>query len=278
MKRIFTTILLGFTSLLLIGAEGDTIWVNLNESHLDWYGRKDQQVVFPNNGTSYQRIMMYATIGCPTGGCSAWDYTTKMEVRHNTGEIDSTEIFLNSFQVDGSNYDTISFNTDTTYTYFFNSSSSLTDSIANSLLQVINFGVSQNGSQPIDTSYFWPADYRNYRYNGTGTIIDSVFVVGDSTAIATQLSYYNVFDIIENYELARIITPYGSYYADDWKHTWLFDVSDFEPLLHDTTVISSFYGGWQDGFTMTLDFAFIEGTPSREVLSIENVYSSGMGG
>ena len=278
MKNIFTAIFFSVTGLLLMAAEGDTTWVNLSESHLDWYGRKDQQVTFPDGSKSYQRIMMFATIGCPVGGCSGWDYTNKMEVRHNTGEIDSTEIFINSFQVDGANHDTINFDTDTTYTYFFNAGSGLTDSTANSLLEVINFGVTQNSSFVIDTSYFWPANYWNYSFNGSGTIVDSIAVVGDSTAISAQLSYYNLFDIIENYELARIITPYGSYYADDWKHTWLFDVSDFEPLLHDTTVISSFYGGWQDGFTMKLDFAFIEGTPAREVLSVENVYSSGMGG
>ncbi|MBL4651379.1 MAG: T9SS type A sorting domain-containing protein [Flavobacteriales bacterium] len=278
MKKIFNTVILSLTTILMIAADGDTTWVNLTESHLDWYGRKDQQVVFPDNGTSYQRVMMYATIGCPTGGCSGWDYTTKMEIRYKTGEIDSTEIFLNSFQANGVNYDTINFNTDTTYTYFFNLGNGTTDSTANSLLQVVNFGVSQNSSFAIDTSYFWPADYWNYIYDGTGTITDSAIVVGDSTAYATQLSYYNIFDVIENYELARIITPYGSYYSNTWKHTWLFDVSDFEPLLHDTTIISSFYGGWQDGFTMTLKFAFIEGTPAREVLSIENVYSSGMGG
>ena len=81
--RIFTTILLSIVKLLSVAGTGDTTWVNTNESHLDWYGRKDQTVTFPDNSTSYQRIMMYATIGCPTGGCSGWDYTNKIEIRHN---------------------------------------------------------------------------------------------------------------------------------------------------------------------------------------------------
>jgi hypothetical protein len=274
--RIFTTILLSIVKLLSVAGTGDTTWVNTNESHLDWYGRKDQTVTFPDNSTSYQRIMMYATIGCPTGGCSGWDYTNKIEIRHNTGEIDSNEVFINSFQVDGNNVDTAYYSFDTTYTYFYNAG--VTDSTANTPLQIIDFETSQNGSFPADTSYYWASNYWNYIFDGTGTIIDSVLVPNDSMSVAAELSYYNLYDIIENYELARVITPYGSYYADDWEHTWLFDVSDFEPILHGTTTLSSFYGGWQDGFTMEIDFAFVEGTPSREVLSIDNIYSSGMGG
>ena len=87
-----------------------------------------------------------------------------------------------------------------------------------------------------------------------------------------------MFEIIERIELARVITPYGGYYANTWRNTVQFDVTDFASILQDSVKIRAFYGGWSDGFTITLDFHFIEGTPPRTVQNIRNVYVSGPGG
>ena len=50
----------------------------------------DVWVVFPNNGTTYQRIIMKFTLGCGTPNCSGWDYTVNASLGKKTGLLDST--------------------------------------------------------------------------------------------------------------------------------------------------------------------------------------------
>lgn len=100
---------------------------------------------------------------------------------------------------------------------------------------------------------------------------------------------WNVFDAVEQYEMGRFITPYGSYmnhrnpsyrragYDSAWEHTWYYDVSDYYSLLADSTQIRSHYRGWSSGFSATIEFIFIEGERDRDVLSIQNVYTRGGG-
>lgn len=96
---------------------------------------------------------------------------------------------------------------------------------------------------------------------------------------------WNKFEVKEPFELARVITPYGGYmannqngFSNNWQHTFVFDVTDFAPLLRDSVELRAFYGGWSDGFSVSLRFEMIEGTPPRDVVSIQNVWRSGGGG
>ncbi|TVR77259.1 MAG: T9SS C-terminal target domain-containing protein [Saprospirales bacterium] len=82
----------------------------------------------------------------------------------------------------------------------------------------------------------------------------------------------------EEYELGRLITPYGGYMANnangfnnDWTHRYRYDITDFVHLFEENTTIRAFYSGWSAGFSVTTDFYFIEGSPPREVLGIENI-------
>ena len=74
---------------------------------------------------------------------------------------------------------------------------------------------------------------------------------------------------INKWELGRFITPYGyglDLGVDGW--TWTYDVSDFVTKLKDTIMLEA--GNFQE--LLDLQFWFIEGTPSRQVLGIENVW------
>lgn len=86
-------------------------------------------------------------------------------------------------------------------------------------------------------------------------------------------------ETIENMEMGRVVTPYGTYMANNsngftnaWTHRYYFDVTDYVNLLKDTCDIRAMYSGWSSGFSVTLRFDFIEGTPPREVLDIKNIY------
>ncbi len=81
-----------------------------------------------------------------------------------------------------------------------------------------------------------------------------------------ELNYWSApFEVVDRYELARYITPYGinlTLGPDGWA--WVFDVTDYAPLLRDSVELEA--GNWQE--LLDLKFAFIEGTPARDV---ENV-------
>lgn len=82
----------------------------------------------------------------------------------------------------------------------------------------------------------------------------------------------------ERVELARVITPYAGNKNNGWFHEYRFDVTDYVDLLKGEKIINAYYGGFQDGFTISVYFDFIEGTPPRDVLGFHQLYRSGGGG
>ncbi len=178
-------------SLSLWSATGDTTVVASHQkTDMTWYGSYKDWAVFPDGNTSYHKIIMEYTMGCASGGCSDWDYTTRINLLYNTGNIDSTVERI----------DTISFN-------------------------------------PL--------------------VIDTT---------------WRTFEVKEPYELAKVITPYANGFSNNWSHTFRFDVTDYYPLMKDSVEIEAFYSGWSSGFSATVTFYMIEGTPPREVTSIQNLY------
>lgn len=164
-KLLLSLTILMSLSLVSSAAEGDTTRIESHQAtHWNWYGNFYDTVQFPDTG-SYRKILMYYTIGCPSIGCSGWDYTTQIEVSD---------------------------------------------------------------------------------------------AVNDSTTRWV--------------ELTRVITPYAGNKTSAWHHTWIFDVTDFAPLLKGERQILAKYSGYQDGFTITVNFDFIEGIPPREVLDINTIY------
>lgn len=258
---------------------GDTTTVRShNEEHWNWYGTKDNWVVFPSDSLTYRKIQLRYKLGCPSTGCSGWDYTTKIEVLHRNGETDSTLKQAPSFTVNSVNKDSVLFTLDTTYCRFFNATTKLTDSSICTQSKIMIYGDTNNPLIPTDSLWVWETNFYNYTYDTLGKVIDSTFITSDSTWYLTYTPYYDYFPKTIAIELARVMTPYSGNKNNGWYWTWYFDVTDYEPLLHDSVQIRAFYGGWQDGFTITLDFDFIEGTPPRDVIDVQNVYSSGMGG
>ena len=173
MKKIYFILLLFIFTTNAFSSDTTTVRIH-DHTDMTWYGNYDAWGLLPDSSLNYRKIYLHYTMGCATGGCSDWDYTTQIFVRHRTGELDTA----------------------------FN-------------------------------------------------------------------------EIIENYELARVITPYGSSLANNWEFTTTFDITDFVQILRDSVEIRCHYSGWSSGFSATLDFEFIEGTPARDVVKVENIYSGG---
>ncbi len=95
MKSRFTEILvfalMMLTSSFTYAGPGDTTTVRAHDNaHMSWWGSYDAWGVFPSAGTTYRRINLDLTLGCPSNGCSDWDYTVQLEALRPTGTYDST--------------------------------------------------------------------------------------------------------------------------------------------------------------------------------------------
>lgn len=71
----------------------------------------------------------------------------------------------------------------------------------------------------------------------------------------------------EAYEIGRYVTPY----LNDWCD-WTLDVSDYRELLQGSVTMESFIDTWSNGWEITVDFEFIEGTPDYMYTRVENLW------
>lgn len=84
-----------------------------------------------------------------------------------------------------------------------------------------------------------------------------------------------------NWEIIRLITPYGLQFSPTWKHTWRFDITDFATLFADSIEIEYHHSGYEArngrGWLVTLDFTMIEGPQVRPVQSVTMLYHKNVG-
>lgn len=79
-----------------------------------------------------------------------------------------------------------------------------------------------------------------------------------------------------NYELSRMLTPYGSIYGKGWDWKWQVDVTDFAPLLRDSVEIVYVHTGYEDktvGWALSIDFEILSGPPVVTPLGMEPLWN-----
>ena len=80
----------------------------------------------------------------------------------------------------------------------------------------------------------------------------------------------------KNFEIARMLTPYGGAFSKEWHFTWQVDVTDFSMLLRDSVEIEYNHSGYEPnndrGWAVTIDFEIIKGKPAAEPISITKIY------
>ncbi len=130
-----------------------------------------------------------------------------------------------------------------------------------------------------DTSLAFPDGSKTYRK------IYMIFTLGQyNCPSGSQYCHQWDYDV-ENYimtrggdtlEMARLITPYATSgtpgFGSNWKQHYIFDVTDYYHLLKDTATVRINYSGYSWGFTGDVKFAFIEGTPERNVLGYNKLW------
>lgn len=142
------------------------------------------------------------------------------------------------------------------------------DTVEMAPLTVQYFGNANNPTTATDTFYYWKPYYASYVYDANGNAIDSTLVVANDTLFKVNLPYYERFEVREQYEIGRFITPYGIGLDLGDGFTWVYDVTDYRPLLADSVHLAA--GNWQE--LLDVQFLFIHGTPARDVVKIENIW------
>lgn len=85
-------------------------------------------------------------------------------------------------------------------------------------------------------------------------------------------------DSVINYEIARVITPYnivGSGYPG--QCVFVFDVTDYMPLLHGDVRLASYIESWiggTRGWLVTVKFGFIEGEIANKPFKVINLWQN----
>lgn len=81
-----------------------------------------------------------------------------------------------------------------------------------------------------------------------------------------------------NFEIGRMLTPYGSNFKEGWNFTWSTDVTDFEAFLRDSVEIEYIHAGYESpdlGWDLTIDFEFLLGPPVAKFISVEKMWDGG---
>jgi hypothetical protein len=146
-----------------------------------------------------------------------------------------------------------------------------TDSIQNAMVAITLFQDSLHPSVPTDTLHAWPGYH--YYCNGRGIIIDSMAAESAKEILReTRFWYGKPFEVVEQFEIGRFITPYGKRLDLGLNgFTWVYDVTDYEPLLHGQVDLQAANG--QE--LLDLRFLFIEGVPPRNVIAVKNIWPEG---
>lgn len=277
MKRLLSLLTLLSVSLFVLAGEGDTTVVRShNKQHMK-FPPSDRNYVsrvkFPDGSQTYRKILLSYTLGCPGTGCSTWDYDTHVSILVPTGTYDSTLVEYPFFKVDNAAPDSFYISLNPTYQTFYDAVNKRTDSLISDTVLVEEFSDYNNPTTVTNSFYAYETGYYKKYYDTTGLQVDSVFVMGDSLWHQGYHQHYNVFEIKNTVELARLITPYGdNSNVGYYPYTYDFDVTDYAPILKDSMDILLRFAGWQDGFLATIDFKFIEGTPPRLPKRVIHLY------
>jgi hypothetical protein len=256
-------------------ANGDSTVVRVWDKYpMNAYGASDKKVLLPASSNKHQRIWLKYTLGCSSNGQCEWDYDIALFTRHKTGAKDSTLKQAPYLKVNGTAKDSVSFSRTTTWVNTFNTTTKRTDSVPSTTMLITLCADSLHNPLVVtDSITGYTVNYYRYSFDSTGKKVDSVWIAATETIYQHNTPYYSVFDVYENYELGRMISPYAKAFPKTFQYDYVYDVTDYVKYLSDSAELRIFYSGYSYGFTATVDLIYIEGTPAKEVIDIQNIYN-----
>ena len=147
------------------------------------------------------------------------------------------------------------------------------DSLLVESIDVLEYGVGGRKFLINEIVHAYPTGYSyTYDYLGNKTA-DSVLIAADVTILNDSIFYYQApFEIINEFEIGRFITPYGiGFDLGPDGFTWVYDVTDYQKLLL-TDMVDLRVHNTQE--LIDIKFDFITGTPPRDVIDIETLWNN----
>ena len=143
------------------------------------------------------------------------------------------------------------------------------DSVINAPNKITPYMIENGKLTQGEALYYWASGIFPV-YDENGELIDEVEVTEDDVIFIEPLTYYQ--KSIAKFEILSFVTPYGIGLDFGFKgKTWIFDVTDYSPILKNKKRLLMDKGGeWQED--IDIKFAFIKGKPTRNVLSINQVW------
>ncbi|MFC2086318.1 LamG-like jellyroll fold domain-containing protein [Bacteroidota bacterium] len=122
----------------------------------------------------------------------------------------------------------------------------------------------------VSTNLYWIP--QSVTYDEDGTELSSTEIAIDGTIEIGELRYYRKYPA--KFEIMSFVTPYGIYLdLGMGGKTWTFDVTDYLPVFTGLKRMTVERGGqWQED--MDIRFLFIVGTPPRDVLGINQLWTT----
>ena len=122
----------------------------------------------------------------------------------------------------------------------------------------------------VENSEKWDATQKEYFYDESNMLYDSSAVTADGSITPKSVPLMRRWP--SRFEIMSFVTPYGiGLDLGDEGKTWTFDVTDYAPILKGNKRMFLSRGG-QNQEEMDIEFLFIKGTPSREVLDIDQIW------
>lgn len=78
-----------------------------------------------------------------------------------------------------------------------------------------------------------------------------------------------------DYELGRMLTPYGSIFDRGWEWGWTVDITDLSMVLRDSVEIEYMHSGYEPtsvGWSLSVEFEFTTGKPAADPVSIKRMW------
>ena len=143
------------------------------------------------------------------------------------------------------------------------------DSIENSPFVIKEYGV-VNSERVLLNSYLYYLSGSLVVLDEDDNIVNVEFRNPEGTITIGELTYYSKRP--SRFEIMSFVTPYGlGLDLGIEGETWVFDVSDFGPILKGQKRLF-LSGGGQNQEDMDIRFVFIPGTPVRDVHEIQQIW------
>lgn len=122
----------------------------------------------------------------------------------------------------------------------------------------------------VSTMSYWEAVPENIYDGATGTLLSTLPVTSEGSITPVDMDYYRRWPM--KFEIMSFVTPYGiGLDLGPNGKTWMFDVTDFLPILEGSKRMTMERGG-QHQEDMDIKFHFIVGTPVRDVVDIQSLW------